>query len=306
MRRLLTLTVLPIATLMLSDALVSAEPEAQPPSVEAPAPAIAPSPPEALLPETAPEPPPPPPPPEFTTRDWTLTAYRANGALAEIIAASRPTRFSFKDGRIAGSTGCNRLIGSYSLDGAIFTPGKDLAATRMACQQPLMQQEQAVIEALRQVATYQHEAAELKLLNAQSEVLLHFQLPANPPLAGQLWTLLAYNNGKAAMVTPIAGSAITLSFDDQGRLSGSDGCNRYMSGYTSEADHLSIGPIATTRMACRGGAAKAEQARAYAAALGLVTQFRIEELELTLLDAQGTKVAHFQAAPPTPTPQKAP
>lgn len=48
----------------------------------------------------------------------------------------------------------------------------------------------------------------------------------------------------------IEGSTVTLQFDDQGRISGRASCNRFTGSYTLAADRLTIGPAATTRMAC--------------------------------------------------------
>jgi heat shock protein HslJ/membrane-bound inhibitor of C-type lysozyme len=52
--------------------------------------------------------------------------------------------------------------------------------------------------------------------------------------------------------TPVvAGSEVTLFFDQQGRLYGGAGCNRYNGGYSLEGENLSVSPnLASTMMAC--------------------------------------------------------
>jgi heat shock protein HslJ len=53
------------------------------------------------------------------------------------------------DGRLAGSTGCNRLMGGYELDGDTLVVTGPLATTRMACVDPAAtQQERHVLEVL--------------------------------------------------------------------------------------------------------------------------------------------------------------
>jgi heat shock protein HslJ len=53
------------------------------------------------------------------------------------------------DGRLAGSTGCNRLMGTYELDGATLVVTGALATTRMACTDEMAsQQERHVMEVL--------------------------------------------------------------------------------------------------------------------------------------------------------------
>jgi len=64
------------------------------------------------------------------------------------------------------------------------------------------------------------------------------------------WLVTSYNNGKEALVSPLAGSEITLLFGADGMVSGSTGCNNYSASYTLEGDALTIGPAAVTRMMC--------------------------------------------------------
>ncbi|MBK1720245.1 META domain-containing protein [Thiocystis violacea] len=235
------------------------------------------------------------PPATFEGSVWRLSAYQSSPGLVEVVPNSRPTRFRFEAGRMSGSTGCNQIQGSYRLDGAIITFENGLAATQMGCPPPLMAQEKAIIQAIKAVATYRHEEGRLELLDAGGKPLLRFASNKPADLEGRVWKLDRYDNGQKALVTPVKGSEISLTFDTQGRIGGSDGCNRYMSGFRRDGDTLSIGPIATTRMACQASDGRAEQARSYASALGRVTAFRIEGDQLTLLDADGGTAAHFQA-----------
>ncbi len=227
--------------------------------------------------------------------DWVLLAYSAGDALVELDDPRGSARLRFEGGRVSGSAGCNRLMGAYTLEGERLRFEPSMASTMMACPEPLMGQEQAVHAALSLVASHRLAADRLELLDADGELLLRFTVLAPLSLAGPVWQLLAYNNGKQAIVSVLAGTQITLELREDGTLGGSDGCNRYMSGFTLEGDRLTIGPIATTRMACRGPAGVGEQAAAFAAALGTVTGYRIEGDELTLINGEGTPAARFQA-----------
>ncbi len=57
------------------------------------------------------------------------------------------------DGRVSGSSGCNRFNGSVTVDGNALSFGP-LASTRMACPGPLDAQERAFFGALERVAGY--------------------------------------------------------------------------------------------------------------------------------------------------------
>lgn len=76
-----------------------------------------------------------------------------------------------QDGRLAGSGGVNRLIGSYTLNGdaLAFSP---VASTMMAGPPEAMQQEQALIEALGRVRGYRIAGDRLTLLGESGEPVL--------------------------------------------------------------------------------------------------------------------------------------
>ena len=75
---------------------------------------------------------------------------------------------------------------------------------------------------------------------------------------------------------------LTLSFDAEGRIAGSDGCNRIIAGYEMTGEGLTIGPeIATTMMACPD--AIMAQARTFTEALTQVYGFDIDETGALLL-----------------------
>jgi len=78
-----------------------------------------------------------------------------------------------KKGKLTGSTGCNNLMGSYiASEGALqFTPA---ATTRKMCTAPVMQQEQAMLAALKATTAYKVDGNTLELLNG-SQSLAKFQ-----------------------------------------------------------------------------------------------------------------------------------
>jgi heat shock protein HslJ len=104
-------------------------------------------------------------------------------------------------------------------------------------------------------------------------------------------------DGTAWLLTGLPGhtlvpdSSVTLQFSE-GRLSGSDGCNRYSGSYSVRNSVLTVGPnLASTQMACEPGIDA--QARAYVAALTGAKSFRIDGERLELLAADGKASATF-------------
>ena len=93
--------------------------------------------------------------------DTTWTAVELNGApLAE---DSAPTLvFDFEESRVAGSSGLNRLMGTFSLaeDELRFGP---LATTLMAGSKDTMQREREFLDALARVTGYALDGRSLAL-----------------------------------------------------------------------------------------------------------------------------------------------
>ncbi|HSO83423.1 META domain-containing protein [Thiocapsa sp.] len=234
--------------------------------------------------------------PAIDATPWRILAYRsdAEADLVSIEPREVPPRLAFADDRVSGNVGCNSFSGGYTLEGDRLTIDPRMAITMMACEESLMAVEQAITAHLAAVAGYRQAGQSLKLLDADGVVLILLEALAETPLAGVTWRLDTYNNGKQALVSTVKGTEITLALTAEGTLSGSDGCNRYMSGYTLDEGRLMIGPIATTRMACRGPESVAEQAAAYTAALGLVRGYRIEGEQLWLTTEDGATAAHFR------------
>lgn len=99
----------------------------------------------------------------LTNTYWKLT--QLDGAdVAMAPQQEREVRITLtSDGKVTGFTGCNRVMGGYTLAGKTlrFT---QLAGTRMACPPPLMQLESAVLANLNSVTGYQLEGEKLILL----------------------------------------------------------------------------------------------------------------------------------------------
>jgi len=77
------------------------------------------------------------------------------------------------DQRVSGSGGCNRLAGSYKLEGDQLTFGK-LAATMMACPRG-METERNFLGALQKVSRVRIRQQQLELLDATGSVVARFE-----------------------------------------------------------------------------------------------------------------------------------
>jgi heat shock protein HslJ len=119
------------------------------------------------------------------------------------------------------------------------------------------------------------------------------EVSALSPLAGTAWVLIDPSGQ-----TPVEGTEVdapvTLRFETNGVLTGSDGCNRYRGSYVADGAALRIpNGLSTTRMACPE--ALMRRASAFATALGRAASFVIDDDRLDLKDDMGRAVATFQA-----------
>jgi heat shock protein HslJ len=95
---------------------------------------------------------------ELDGTSWTLGS---GVPVPHDMTVPRPTA-AFADGRIFGTSGCNRYTGGYTFDDGSFTLGV-LATTRMACPPPADEIERSFLAALERVTGARLHDAELVL-----------------------------------------------------------------------------------------------------------------------------------------------
>jgi heat shock protein HslJ len=204
----------------------------------------------------------------------------------------------FDGGRVAGTSGCNRYTGSYTLQGDALTISPGVAATMMACPAPQMAVEQAYLAALPKVASFAVEGTTLTLRDAGGAALLVYeQISGEQAVAGD-WTVTMLRTADAVS-SPVPGSTLTLSLAN-GNASGSAGCNNFNGGFTVDGQQLTFGPLATTRKACADPAI-GKQETDYLAALAATRTFSSTSSMLTLLAEDGTITVTLVRAEPSPS-----
>ncbi len=234
------------------------------------------------------------PPLEGTT--WQLVRYDSDGSLTQA-NSTRQARLRFDNGNLSGNGGCNQLRGNYDLPerGISVKVG---AMTMMACPDG-MDQEQAVVSALDRSDSYGIEEGRLTMATKDGTRLLELIELKPFPLIGPTWALGVYNNGKQALVSALRDTGITLQLADDGKFSGSAGCNRYFGTFEQTGDGIAFGPVASTRRACPAPDGIMKQETRYLQALEAVSSYRIDIDKLELLKSDGKVAARYHAADPT-------
>ena len=215
---------------------------------------------------------------------WRLTELP--GQTLPTQAPGDAVTITFESGRVHGFAGCNRLTGSYSLDGERLVLGI-LGGTMMACPEPAMSVERAFLGAFSGTLNVSIQGDGLALTPADGGDALRFEREVPPALEGTAWEVTGYNNGRQAVVSPMPGTRLTLMFQG-GEVSGDSGCNRFHGSYTLEANALSIHPLATTRRACEHAVMGQEQE--FLAALQSAATWEIVRGKLDVHRADGERV----------------
>ena len=106
-------------------------------------------------------------------------------------------------------------------------------------------------------------------------------------LDGSSWTLV-----EGAGVSVPDGVTMTIEFEG-GRASGTGGCNRFTGSYDEDGESISLGQVASTRMACSEEVMSSETA--YLSALESVSSWSASEGALVLSDSSGEELLQYEA-----------
>lgn len=106
-------------------------------------------------------------------------------------------------------------------------------------------------------------------------------------LEGGAWALVTLGGQPAQ-----AGGDASMTFGEDGALSGSTGCNLFSGSWERDGDTLTLSPGALTQRACPEPLMAQEQQ--FLAALAATTRYRLDDDRLTLEDEQGAELAVFE------------
>jgi heat shock protein HslJ len=231
---------------------------------------------------------------------WDLVSYLGgNGTMVSALPNTRVTAVFSAGGSLGGSAGCNHYFGEYTADGGSLTI-RGIGSTLMACLDPgIMEQESRYLSLLGSAARFRTDGGRLVISAATGGTILTFEreLPPAPlPLTGTTWVLESISTGSGAVSSVLAGTEIHAFFSDEGRVTGSAGCNQYFADFNRTGNSLGFGPIGSTKMYCGEPDGRMAQEQAYLSLLGSVTGYEISGGRLILKDSQGSGVLTYRAS----------
>ncbi|MFN7179787.1 META domain-containing protein [Hyphomonas sp.] len=208
-----------------------------------------------------------------------------------VVAGSEPEIAFSDDGRISGSTGCNRFFGSYEQAGDALT-FSDVGMTKMACMDDgIMGQEMKFASILNGAASFTIDGLGNLVLTGADGIgfvarPVQDSVPGDPAmLQGAAWVVEDINRGGV-----IDNSRLTLTFGADRRVSGSGGCNSFSGTYSADGSSVTLGPLAMTRRACLGEALNAQETRYTAALTGKLSWAILADGALELTGDAGKRV----------------
>lgn len=196
------------------------------------------------------------------------------------------------DGSLSIRADCNNVSGTYHQIGRRLTLQAG-PTTLVAC--PPGSRADDFLLQLGAVVSHVATETTLVLNLRQDSGSMVFEAQPVLSLSDTSWLVQAYNNGREAVTTPLEGTQMTVKFDSEGRVSGSSGCNMFSGSYSDDGTTLSIGPLATTRLACAIPILQQEQA--FLTALQASTQYELTSEQLTLRNPEGATQVVLLPAP---------
>jgi heat shock protein HslJ len=197
---------------------------------------------------------------------WTATELAGKAVRAPSSENGADLEFGAQ-GRVSGSDGCNRIMGTFELKGDRLTFGQ-MAGTRKACLDPAGT-ERPFRDALKNASRFTIAGDRLELFDTAGTRVAAFtgnaQTAGRAPasgLAGTSWQLVKFQGGDDTTLTPDDRAKYTIEFAPDGQLVARIDCNRGRGTWKSSgASELRLGPLALTRAQCPPGSLHDQIAR---------------------------------------------
>ena len=167
-----------------------------------------------------------------------------NGSTKYPLVPGAPVRLTFTADGISASAGCNTMSGTGTVTGGMLVLNGSLSQTEMACDPPIMKQEQWWATVLTSKPQVTVNGDVVTLTNDSSVVAMVDESTRVPdrPVTGTQWRLDGIIDGDVASSVPNGASALVRFADGSVDVSG---CNDYRAAYTASGNTLTIAPLHT-------------------------------------------------------------
>ncbi len=229
---------------------------------------------------------------EINKVNWVLTSYSDSGMLKDAPQGTNGSAW-FADDNITG-----RVLNTYQspfvagANGNVTRVGP-ITSTKLAGPPDLMAVEDAYLADLQKATSYYSDGKTLTLYGDGDEKLIVYQA-GDVTVVGK-WRVIAYNNGKQAVVSVISTTTLTADFSNDGKVTGEGGINAYNGDYSLQGgNEISVGTINAAQMT--GPPEVMAQQTAYLAALESAKTYQVAGTRLELRTADGAIAVQMERA----------
>ncbi|WP_165020752.1 META domain-containing protein [Dysgonomonas sp. ZJ279] len=189
---------------------------------------------------------------------WVLKTLNGTEATTAFEGPIPSIEFNFTDSLIAGSAGCNRYFGGFTLNEKNEFAAPQLGSTMMMCFQKNAEPEflkalgtPNLVLVLNKDGVLQFTEGEKVLLQFEKGEMAKENSGVQPVsldnLAGS-WTLSSFTGEDLA--TLFSDRKPTMEISADGKIFGFAGCNTYRTNFTLTENTVAFGPVMSTKMAC--------------------------------------------------------
>lgn len=188
---------------------------------------------------------------QLTEYTWYLAELKGKPYVTNAESHAHLVFTQGQPNKLSGSTGCNRLTGTYELPGVNGIKFSPLATTRMACPDNT---EFAFTEALRTVDNWSVTNGRLLLSSGKIPVAKFNAVSADAENLSGTWDLNYISGPRIAFDGLFPDKKPFMSFNFSGMTaSGNTSCNNFSSPFTVSGSSIKFGNAVKTLMACTGG-----------------------------------------------------
>jgi heat shock protein HslJ len=227
---------------------------------------------------------------DIEARDWVLDP---DASSLHLTTDDTTITLHVEGDHVSGQAPCNVYGGTFELSSDGSVEIRDVLSTQMACVDRVQRSEDEFLAALQSVDHVKVDVDEQGrddrdrlILKGPDDLRLAFtSYDAGDLLVGK-WDVTGVNTGNA-IETPVAGTEPALTFDEDGTLSVTTGCNNGTGDWELDGHDITIGTIAHTLQECATPRGVMDQENALYAALDTVVEVQIAPHRLTLVDEDG-------------------
>jgi heat shock protein HslJ len=236
-----------------------------------------------------------------------VTYNNGNNGLGNVLQDSSISVAFTPGGQINGFSGCNQYSATYTLNNQNIGISQ-VTGSKSGCIPNLSMQETQYQALLTRANSYEVSGNQLTIFNALGDKILIFNrgtaTVTSAPTVTQVttpktilgtWELKSYSDGMGGTIQVLDSAPVTAMFARTGNLSGSAGCNQYITSYTVTGLSITVSPVSTTKMSCAPDVMAQETA--YISLLGKAGKINLYGDSMTLSDPSGTLLLNFKAAP---------